>query len=67
MLNFILLGIGFMLLIEGIIYLLFTKKIKNMFKVIQSIEVEKIQLIALIVIIIGCCLIFFTYKNYNLN
>ena len=60
MLKFILLGMGFALLIEGLIYFLFAKQVRNMFEAIRSYEPEKI-------IIIGLCLIYFTFKFYELS
>ena len=67
MLKFILLGMGFALLIEGLIYFLFAKQVKNMFEVIRSYEPEKIRSFSIIVIIIGLCLIYFTFKFYELS
>ena len=67
MLKFILLGMGFALLIEGLIYFLFAKQVRNMFEVIRSYEPEKIRSFSIIVIIIGLCLIYFTFKFYELS
>ena len=43
MLKYFLLGIGFMLLFEGLLYFFFTQKMKEMMKVIENLEVEKIK------------------------
>ena len=67
MLKYILLGIGFLLFIEGILYFFFTQKMKDMMKVIEDLEVEKIKTIAGIVSIIGASLIYFTIRSYNIN
>ena len=67
MLKFILLGMGFALLIEGLIYFLFAKQVRNMFEVIRSYEPEKIRSFSIIIIIIGLCLIYFTFKFYELS
>ncbi len=67
MLKFILLGMGFALLIEGLIYFLFAKQVRNMFEAIRSYESEKIRSFSIIVIIIGLCLIYFTFKFYELS
>ena len=64
MLEYILIGIGFMLLIEGLLYFFFTKQMKDMMKTIENIEVEKIKTIATFASIIGGCLIYFTIKFY---
>jgi uncharacterized protein YjeT (DUF2065 family) len=67
MLKFILLGMGFALLIEGLIYFLFAKQVRNMFEAIRSYESEKIRSFSVIIIIIGLCLIYFTFKFYELS
>ena len=65
MLKYILLGIGFMLLIEGLLYFCFTRYMKNMMKTIESIDLQKIKILATFVSIIGVCLIYFTIKIYS--
>ena len=62
MLKYILIGISFMLLIEGLFYFFFTKQMKEMIKKIDLIEVEKIKSIATYSVIIGACIIYFTIK-----
>ena len=64
MLKYVLIGIGFMLLFEGLLYFFFPQQIKEMMKTIENMEVEKIKTIATIVCIIGACLIYFTIKSY---
>ena len=64
MLEYILIGIGFMLLIEGLLYFFFPQQMKNMMKTIENIEVEKIKTIATMASVIGACLIYFTIKSY---
>ena len=67
MLKYILIGIGFVLLIEGLLYFFFTQQMKNMMKIIEDLEVEKIKTIAGIISIIGASLIYFTIRSYNIN
>ena len=67
MLKYILIGIGFMLLIEGILYFFFTQQMKGMMKVVEDLEVEKIKTIASIISIIGASLIYFTIRSYDMN
>ena len=64
MLKYILVGIGFMLLIEGLLYFFFSQQMKDMMKSIEIMEVEKIKTIATIACILGGCLIYFTFKLY---
>jgi len=67
MLKYVLIGIGFLLFIEGILYFFFTQHMKNMMKIIEDLEVEKIKTIAGIISIIGASLIYFTIRSYNIN
>ena len=64
MLKYVLIGIGFMLLIEGLLYFLFPQQMKEMMKTIENMEIEKIKTIATIACIIGACLIYFTIRSY---
>ena len=67
MLKYVLIGLGFLLFIEGILYFFFTQHMKNMMKIIEDLEVEKIKTIAGIISIIGASLIYFTIRSYNIN
>ena len=67
MLKYILIGIGFVLLIEGLLYFFFTQQMKDMMKVIEDLEVEKIKTIASIISVIGASLIYFTIRSYNIS
>ena len=67
MLKYILIGIGFMLLIEGILYFFFTRQMKHMMKVVEDLEVEKIKIVSSIIIIISVGLIYFTFRLYEFN
>ncbi len=64
MLKLLIFGIGFVLVFEGLIYFLFSKNIKNMYEIISKMESEKIRSFSSILIIIGLCLIYFTFKIY---
>tara|TARA_B100001964_G_C13971493_1_gene482109 strand:+ start:152 stop:355 length:204 start_codon:yes stop_codon:yes gene_type:complete len=67
MLKYIFIGIGFMLLIEGLMYFFFTKQMKNMMKSIENLNSDKIKICATISCIIGVCLIYFTFKKYKMD
>ena len=67
MLKYVLIGLGFLLFIEGILYFFFTQQMKNMMKIIEDLEVEKIKTIAGIISIIGASLIYFTIRSYNID
>ena len=65
MLKFILFGIGFVLLFEGLVYFFFASKIKNMFKVINSFNSDKIKSFSTLLILLGIGLIYFTFRYYE--
>ena len=67
MLKYILIGMGFVLFIEGILYFFFTQKMKDMMKVIADLEVQKIKTIASIISIIGASLIYLTIRGYDIS
>ena len=66
MLKFLLFGIGFLLLVEGLIYLFFVNNLKDFYKILISLKKENIRSFASILIILGLCLIYFTLKFYNI-
>ena len=65
MLKFILFGIGFVLLFEGLVYFFLANKIKNIFQIISIYNTEKIQLFSTLMVLLGACLIYFTFKYYE--
>ena len=67
MLKYVLFSIGFLFLIEGILYFFFTQQMKDMMKIIEDLEVEKIKTISSIISIIGACLIYFTIRSYDVS
>ena len=67
MLKVLLLSIGLVLVFEGLIYFLFAKQVRNMLEVIKSYDPEKIRSFSSILVIIGLCLIYFTFKFYELS
>ena len=67
MFKFILFGIGFMLLFEGLLYFFFTKKMKEMMKLVDEFDKEKIKSFATIICIIGIFIIYCTFKFFKFN
>jgi len=65
MLKFILFGIGFVFLFEGLFYFFFAKKIRNIFQIINSFDANKIKSFSSILIVLGICLIYFTIRFYE--
>jgi len=66
MLKLILFGMGCILIFEGFIYFLFAKKLRDMFQIVSSYEPEKIRSFSSVIIILGLCLIYYTFKFYEL-
>ena len=64
MLKYLLFGIGFVFLFEGLIYLIFANKLKIFYETLNSLKNENIRSFSSILIIIGLCLIYFTLKFY---
>ena len=65
MLKLILLGIGFMLVFEGLIYFLFARNMQNYLLQLSKIEPHIINTISVTMFILGLCLIYFTLKFYK--
>tara|TARA_B100000686_G_scaffold128756_1_gene135930 strand:+ start:103 stop:294 length:192 start_codon:yes stop_codon:yes gene_type:complete len=63
MLKFFLIGLGIMLLIEGGMYGIFPKQMKNLMKLALNISEQKIRNIALASCVIGFCLIYFNIRD----
>jgi len=67
MLKFIIFGIGFVLLFEGLIYFIFSNKIKFFFKIVSSYNAEKIKSFSILLALLGFCIIYFTFRYYEFN
>ena len=67
MVKYVLIGLGFTLFIEGILYFFFTQQMKDMMRIIGDLEVEKIKTVASIISIIGASLIYFTIRSYFIS
>lgn len=66
MLKYLLFGIGFLLLVEGLIYFFFANKLKIFYEILSSLKNENIRTFSSILIILGLCLIYFTLKFYKI-
>ena len=65
MLKFILFGIGFALIFEGLIYFFFANNIKNFFQIISLYNSEKIRFFSTLLVLFGVGLIYFTFRYYE--
>ena len=66
MLKLILFGMGCILIFEGFVYFIFAKKLRDMLHIVNSYEPEKIRFFSSVIIILGLCLIYYTFKFYEL-
>ena len=65
MFKLILLGIGLLLLFEGILYFFLAGNLNVIFDQLRKVDPQKIKTISLIMIIMGACLIYFTFRFYG--
>ena len=65
MIEILIISIGLVLVIEGFLYFILASKIKDFVKIINNFNTQQIKTISLIIIIIGTCLIYFTFKLYG--
>ena len=65
MLKLLLLGIGLLLLFEGILYFFLAGNLNSILRQLSKVDPQKIKTISLIMTIIGACLIYFTFRFYG--
>jgi len=65
MLKLILLGIGLLLLFEGILYFFLAGKLNILLEQLRKVDPQKIKTISLFMTIFGACLIYFTFRFYG--
>ncbi len=65
MLKLLLLGIGLLLFFEGLLYFFLAGKLKSLFEQLSMVDPQKIKTISLMMLIIGACLIYFTFRLYG--
>ena len=65
MLKLLLLGIGLLLLFEGILYFFLAANLNSILSQLSKVDPQKIKTISLIMTIIGACLIYFTFRFYG--
>ena len=65
MLKLLLLGIGLLLFFEGLLYFLMAGNLKLLIEQLGKVDPQKIKTISLLMLIIGACLIYFTFRFYG--
>ena len=65
MLKLLLLGIGLLLFFEGLLYFFLAANLKLLLEQLGKVDPQKIKTISLLMLIIGACLIYFTFRFYG--
>jgi len=65
MFEILVISIGLVLVIEGIVYFALANKLNLLLTIINDIKPQKIKTISLSIILIGICLIYFTFRYYK--
>tara|TARA_Y100000996_G_C22228645_1_gene522699 strand:- start:301 stop:504 length:204 start_codon:yes stop_codon:yes gene_type:complete len=65
MLKLILLGIGLVLVFEGLLYYFLANRINSLIEQIKKFNPQSIKTFSIIMIAIGACLIYFTFRLYG--
>ena len=58
-------GIGLLLIFEGILYFFLAGNLKKLLDQLGKVDPQKIKTISLLMLIIGACLIYFTFRFYG--
>ncbi len=64
MLEILIISIGLVLVAEGLMCLLLANKIEDLVNLLTNLNPKKIQTISLSMIVLGICLIYFTFRYY---
>ena len=65
MLKLLLLGIGLLFFFEGILYFFLAGNLNSLLDQLRKVDPQNIKTISLVMIIIGSCLIYFTFSFYG--
>ena len=67
MLKLLLLGIGLLLVFEGLIYFFLSNRINLIIETLNKIEPQTIKTISILMIVIGACLIYCIFRFYGVH
>ena len=65
MFKLFLMGVGLLLLFEGVLYFFLAANLNTLLDQIRKVEPQKIKTISLVMTIMGACLIYFTLRFYG--
>ena len=66
MLKYFLFGLGFVCLLEGLVYFFLANKLKIFYEMLITFKIENIRFFSSFLIVVGLCLIYFTLKFYEI-
>ena len=65
MLKLILLSIGLVLVFEGLLYFFLANRINSLIEQIKKFDPQSIKTFSIIMVALGTCLIYFTFRLYG--
>ncbi len=65
MFKLLLIGIGFLLVFEGLMYFFLANNLKSFLDQLSKVDPQIIKTISLLITIIGVCLIYITFRFYG--
>jgi len=66
MLKYFFFGIGFVLIFEGLIYFFLANKMQAILEIFKNSNSDNIRFFSSILILLGLCLVYFTFKIYEI-
>ena len=65
MFEVLIISIGLVLVIEGILYFMLADKLHDLALILKNFNKQKVKIISLSIVLLGLCLIYFTFRFYN--
>jgi len=65
MIKLLLLGLGLLFVFEGLLYFFLSNKLNSIIEQLNKIDPQVIKVLSVIMVAVGTCLIYFTFKLYG--
>jgi len=65
MIKLLLLGLGLLFVFEGLLYFFLSNKLNSIIEQLSKTDPQVIKILSVILIAMGTCLIYFTFKLYG--
>ena len=65
MLEILIISIGLVLIIEGFLYFMLASRLYMIMELIKNIDPQTIKTVSLVIVLVGICLIYFTFRFYG--